>query len=226
MSAVEEFILKIPRHIRILIVVGVGCLLFVGYYFFWVADWMSSVAGAQSEITSIEGQIASEKNIAQNKPKLVAQIKKLEKDLKLEVASLPEQKEIEQLLKRITDLLSETNLVASRFVPGQETINEELYYATIPVQLQVAGDYVKQFRFLSRLHGLERIINVPQIAFSKLGKLSGREGDVSSALGISNLDADIKGVTYRRLNDREIEMIQAKKKAQQAGSKTAVKRSR
>ncbi|MEW6350392.1 MAG: type 4a pilus biogenesis protein PilO [Thermodesulfobacteriota bacterium] len=224
MSAVEEFVLKIPKLYRLLIVVGVACLLFVGYYFFWVADWMGKVAGTQGEITTIEGQIASEENIAKNKPKLVAQIKKLEKDLKQEVASLPEQKEIEQLLRRITDLLSETNLVQSRFVPGQETVNEELYYATIPVQIQVAGDYVKQWNFLSRLHGLERIINVPKISLSKLGgKMSGREGEVATALGISNLDADIQGVTYRRLNDREIEMIQAKKKAQK-GQPAAAKR--
>ncbi len=225
MSAVEEFILKIPKLYRLLIVVGVACLLFVGYYFIWVSDWITKVDSTQAAITSVNGQIATEENIAKDKPKLVAKIKKKEEELKQEVASLPEQKEIEQLLSRINDLVSETNLVQSRFVPGQEAINEELYYATIPVQLQVAGDYVKHWHFLARLHGLERIINVPEISFTKLGKMSGREGDVSSALGISNLDADIKGVTFRRLNDSEIALIQAKKKSQQ-GKPAATSRTR
>jgi Tfp pilus assembly protein PilO len=224
MSTIEEYILKVPRLYRILIVVGLACLLFVGYYFMWVSDWVSIVKGTESEIATIETQIAGEENTAKNRPKLEAQIKKLEKDLRAEVASLPEQKEIEQLLKRINDLLSETNLVNSRFVPGQEAINEELYYATIPVQLQVAGDYVKQYNFLARLHGLERIINVPEISFQKMAKMPGREGELSTALGISSLDADIKGVTYRRLNDGEIERIQAKKKAQQGGAQPAKRR--
>jgi Tfp pilus assembly protein PilO len=135
------------------------------------------------------------------------------------VASLPEKQDIEQLLKKITDLLSESNLVAKRFVPGQEQINEELYYATIPISLNVRGDYQKQGAFLASLNDLPRIVNVPTIRLTKAGGLTAREADLARKLDVIPLDADISGVTYRRLTPDEIKAIAAKPKGRAPGKK-------
>ena len=115
------------------------------------------------------------------------------------VASLPEKQEIELLLKKITDLLAESNLVATKFAPGQEQINEELYYATIPIQLSVRGDYSRQGTFLTSLNDLPRIVNVPSLRLGKSGGMSVRETDMARKLDVISLDAEISGVTYRRL---------------------------
>ncbi len=216
MSTVEEYILKIPGLYRILIVVGVACLLFVGYYFLSVSDWVARVQGTESQIKVIESDIKNEENIATKRPKLKVQIDKLEKDLHVEVASLPEQQEIEQLLKKITELVSETNLVNNKFAPLPENKNENLYFAEIPITFQVTGTYVQQYNFLARVYAMERIFNVPRLSFRKGGKLPDRG---SAVVGISALDADVSGVTYRRLTDAEIAAIQAKKKAAQGGGK-------
>jgi Tfp pilus assembly protein PilO len=130
------------------------------------------------------------------------------------VASLPEKQDIEQLLKKITDLLSESNLVATKFAPGQEQINEELYYATIPIALSVRGDYSKQGTFLTSLNDLPRIVNVPTIKLNKSGGLTSRESDMAKKLEVISLDADISGVTYRRLSAEEQKAITQKKAAQ------------
>jgi Tfp pilus assembly protein PilO len=138
------------------------------------------------------------------------------------VASLPEKQEIEVLLKKITDLLAQTNLVAKRFVPGKEQVNEELYYATIPLQLNVRGEYQKVGAFLASLNDLPRIVNVPTIKLGKAGSLSSRESDLVRKLDVIALDSDISGVTYRRLSPEEIKAI-AERKAQ-AGKKAPAKR--
>jgi type IV pilus assembly protein PilO len=209
----EELFFKITTLQRRLIVAGVCVLVLVIFYFVAVSDMLVQIDRLQAQIRRTEMEITNQKNVLAEGPKFLARIKELEQRLQTMVASLPEQKEIEGLLKQITDLLSESNLVSKKFAPGKERINEELYYATIPIQLNVRGDYQKQGSFLLSLNDLPRIVNVPTIKLVKAGGLSGREGDLARKLDVVSLDADISGVTYRRLSQDEIKAIAAKKAA-------------
>jgi type IV pilus assembly protein PilO len=209
----EELFYKITTLQRRLIVAGVCVLLLIVFYFLVVSDMMAQIDKLQAQIGRTEIEIINQKKILADGPKLLGRIKELEQRLQTMVASLPEQKEIEGLLKQITDLLSESNLVSKKFAPGKEQINEELFYATIPIQLNVRGDYQKQGSFLLNLNDLPRIVNVPTVRLVKAGSLSGREGDLAKKLDVVSLDADISGVTYRRLSQDEIKAIAAKKAA-------------
>ncbi len=209
----QEIFEKVPKLYRKPIVAGVCVLLLIIFYFLWVSDMMAQIDKLQAQIARTETEIINQKRILADGPKLLGRIKELEQKLQTMVASLPEQKEIEGLLKQITDLLSESNLVSKKFAPGKEQINEELFYATIPIQLNVRGDYQKQGSFLLSLNDLPRIVNVPTIKLIKAGSLSGREGDLAKKLDVVSLDADISGVTYRRLSQDEIKAISAKKAA-------------
>ena len=209
----EELFFKINRLQRRLIVAGVCVLLLVIFYFLVVSDMMAQIDKLQAQIGRTEIEIINQKKILADGPKLLGRIKELEQRLQAMVASLPEQMEIEGLLKQITDLLSESNLVSKKFAPGKEQINEELFYATIPIQLNVRGDYQKQGSFLLSLNDLPRIVNVPTIKLIKAAALSGREGDLAKKLDVVSLDADISGVTYRRLSQDEIKAIAAKRAA-------------
>jgi len=208
-----EVFFKINRIQRILIVIAVAILLLVGFYFLFLYEMQDQIARLEQTIGRIKLEIINQEKILQEGPKLRTRIEELRKRLQTMVASLPEKQDIEQLLKKITDLLSESNLVAKRFVPGQEKINEELYYATIPIQLNVRGDYQKQGAFLASLNSLPRIVNVPTIRLVKAGGLSAREIDLARKLDVIPLDGDINGVTYRRLSPDEIKRITDKKKA-------------
>ena len=209
----QEIFEKVPKLYRKPIVAGVCVLVLVIFYFLAVSDMMAQIDKLQAQISRTEIEIINQKKILADGPKLLGRIKELEQRLQTMVASLPEQKEIEGLLKQITDLLSESNLVSKKFAPGKEKINEELFYATIPIQLNVRGDYQKQGSFLLSLNDLPRIVNVPTIKLIKAGGLSGREGDLAKKLDVVSLDADISGVTYRRLSQDEIKAISAKKAA-------------
>ncbi len=209
----QEIFEKVPKLYRKPIIAGVCVIFLVIFYFLFVSDMMAQIDKLQAQIGRTETEIINQKRILADGPKLLARIKELEQRLLTMVASLPEQKEIEGLLKQITDLLSESNLVSKKFAPGKEQINEELFYATIPIQLNVRGDYQKQGSFLLSLNDLPRIVNVPTIKLVKSGGLSGREGDLAKKLDVVSLDADINGVTYRRLSQDEIKAITAKKAA-------------
>ena len=215
----REIFFKLKTIHRILIVVGICVLLLVAFYFLWVAEDLEKVSNLEKQIGSLKLEIINQEKILAEGPKLKARIQELEKKLQTMVASLPEKQEIEILLKKITDLLSQTNLVAKRFVPGKEKVDEELYYATIPLELNVRGEYQKIGAFLASLNDLPRIVNVPTIKLGKAGALSSRESDLVKKLDVIALDSNISGVTYRRLSPEEIKAI-AQRKAE-AGKKAA-----
>jgi type IV pilus assembly protein PilO len=194
----------------------------VAFYFLWVAEDLEKVSSLEKQIGSIKLEIINQEKVLAEGPKLKARILELEKKLQTMVASLPEKQEIEILLKKITDLLSQTNLVAKRFVPGKEKVDEELYYATIPLELNVRGEYQKIGAFLASLNDLPRIVNVPTIKLVKAGSLSSRETDLVKKLDVIALDSNISGVTYRRLSPEEIKEI-TRRKAEAAKKKAPAK---
>ncbi|MCA1961854.1 MAG: type 4a pilus biogenesis protein PilO [Desulfomonile sp.] len=202
----QELFFKLAGWQRFAAVGGICALLIAAFYFFFVSDMFVEISRIEKEIEQFNIQILNQQKILAQGPELEKKIEGLRAQLQTMVASLPEKQEIEGLLKKITDLLSESRLTASRFVPGQEQINTELQYATIPITLTVKGDYQKQGAFLARLQDLPRIVNVPKISLAK-GDLGGREGAVAKNLEIVPLNAEISGVTFRRLSPEEVKSL-------------------
>lgn len=220
----RDIFFKLSKIQRLLIVTAICVLLLVAFYFLVISDMLAAVNNLETQIGRLKLEIANQKKILAEGPKLRARLQELDKKLEAMVASLPEKQEIEVLLKRITDLLAQTNLDAKRFIPGKEQINEELYFAKIPIELNVRGDYQKIGAFLASLKDLPRIINVPTIKLSKAGTLSSRETDLVRKLDVIALDSDISGETYRRLSPEEIKQITERKA--RAGKKASPPRPR
>jgi len=209
----EELFFKLNRLHRFLIVAAICILLLVGFYFLVVADQLLVIQGLENQIATIQKEILNEQRKLAEGPKLEAKIKALRAELQAMVSSLPEKQEIEDLLQKITELLSENHLSASRFSPGKEVVNEELYYARIPISLAVTGDYRKQGLFLASLNSLPRVVNVPSLTLR-----AGGMTEIAKKLDVVPLEAKIDGETFRRLSQEEIAQISAKK---QAGAKPA-----
>ena len=203
----QELFFKLSRIQRIAIVVAIAVLLQVAFYFFVLSDSLTRISSLNKEINSLKIHIRNEQNNLKKGPRLKKQIEGLRKKLETMVAGLPEKQDIEELLQRISQLLSQTNLKASRFVPGKERVNTELYYAEIPISLNLRGDYRKHGAFLAALNNLSRIVNVPNIRLSPDGNRSVTE----KKLDLYPLNASVTANTYRRLSKEEIERIKKKK---------------
>lgn len=211
----EELFFKLSKLHRILIVVAVAALILVAWVLLVSKGQWEEINDLQAQIADINNKIRGQENVKKEGPVLEKRIQALVEERERYVKSLPDKQDIEALLKTITDLLAESNLVSQRFVPQREIVNEEHLYATIPIQLSVRGDYQKQWAFLTNLNALPRIVNVPQIRLNKSGGLTGRESDIAKKLDLISLDADIQGETYRQLSDQEKQVIAQKKAKQQ-----------
>jgi type IV pilus assembly protein PilO len=209
----QELFFKLNRIQRIAIVVAIAVLLQVVFYFLVVSDKLGYISALNQQINRLKMDIRNEENNLKQGPKLMAKIDGLKKKLQTMVAGLPEKQDIEELLQKISQLLSQTNLTTKRFVPGKEQINTELYYAKIPISLDIRGIYRRQGAFLAALNNLSRIVNVPNIRLSPDGNRSSTE----KKLGLWPLNANVTANTYRRLSQEEIKRIQEQNKKAQKG---------
>lgn len=208
----EELFFKLNKIHRAAIVGGICIILLVAFYFLIISDMLAYINRLNKDIDKLKIAIANEKVIAKTKPQLEVKLKNLESKLKTMVASLPQRKEIEVLIRKINDLVARAALVQKTFTPGKEVVNKKLYYAKIPFQIEIHGNYEKQGRFFTSLSELPRIINVPSVVLSRSSGAGSRESSLARYAGLVNLQASINAVTFRRLSPEEIKRIEASKK--------------
>ncbi|MCB9792618.1 MAG: type 4a pilus biogenesis protein PilO [Alphaproteobacteria bacterium] len=128
---------------------------------------------------------------AENRERFEAELLDLTNMLKQALRELPNDREIPDLLKRISTVGKKAGLEMQVFRPLPEVIRE--YYAEVPVQLQVQGSYHEVAVFFDRLSKLGRIVSVEEILMQ----------NPSDAGGKVYLQVQGKVVTYRFLTDEE-----------------------
>jgi type IV pilus assembly protein PilO len=139
----------------------------------------------EGELQKLQADLDQKRIIAANRPKLEAEIKALEKQLEVALVKLPEEKEIPKLLTQVNTLGLQSGLEFLMFKPG--TAVKKGFYAELPIDIRVQGDYHALGSFLDRVSKLERIINVADI---KIGPLS------ASQRSGRTISADFKATTF------------------------------
>jgi len=198
-----ERILARPRAQKIAILVTAVVLLFALYFLY--------LYGPQSdEITKLAESVAgarSERNIKQktvaNMQKLQQDLREMEAKLKEAVAQLPDRKEIPDLLSSLSTKAREAGLEILLFRPRGENYQE--FYAEIPVDIVVRGGFQNAVNFFDDVAKLSRIVNIDNIEFR-----NPKINNDQVVLEISNL-----ATTYRFLDESERKKI-AEEKAKAA----------
>jgi type IV pilus assembly protein PilO len=191
MSEVIEQIMDRPLWQR---VAGwVGSLLFFTYIFwtYFYSDLSEELVKLLDKTETLETQIAHEKRLAKNLPKVKAQVKELDIQLKKAMMELPDKKEIPDLLASISDLAMDSGLEVQLFKPKAENFRE--FYAEVPVQISVGGTYHQVATFFDEVGHLSRIVNISAIGIKdpKIG-----DNDVQ-------VNTECVATTFRYLDESE-----------------------
>ena len=123
-----------------------------------------------------------------------------DKQLKLALTRLPDEKEIPELLSSISNLGRDSGLDILVFRQLPETYQE--FYAEVPVEMQVRGNYHQVALFLDRVGKLDRIVNVSNIVVKSPKVME--ENLV--------LDANSRVTTFRFLSEAERQQLIKDKK--------------
>ena len=105
--------------------------------------------------------VAKHKGIAARLETFKAQVSDLEARLRALLRELPESREIPGMIRQISDVGVRTGLQINLIKPQPEQRKE--FYAEIPIQVRVKGQYHAVGRFFDDLAHLERIISVSGI---------------------------------------------------------------
>jgi type IV pilus assembly protein PilO len=201
MNSKVEQVLELPVAHKLGILAGAVVLVF---FLYWVSLY-SSVASDYGklkkdiyDIGGLDEQIMKETKIANNKEIYVAQKVELEEELKKALLQLPDKREIDILLARISDKAIGSGLIVKTFRPQPEEKRE--FYAAVPVELEVSGTYHQLGSFFDEIGHMERVVNIDNLSFSS---------SVESADKASELKVNLIATTFRFLDPEEIAALAA-----------------
>jgi len=180
----KTFFANAPKKQLYLLGGVAGAAIVALYAYFLMMPLWEEKGKFEDKLLKVQSDLQQKQLIAANRPKLEAEIKALEKQLDEALVRLPEEKDIPRLLTQINALGQQNGLEFLLFRPGAPV--KKGFYAEVPIDIRVEGQFHSMGGFLDRVSKLERIVTVSDI---KITPLSGQRTDRSIA-------ADLKATTY------------------------------
>lgn len=187
----------LPRSQRIALFVLVYAVIAAVFWFMIYTPAHEESIALSAETSELVAKKAQVKARAENREEFERELAQLTNDLKQALRELPNDREIPELLKRVSAIGKKAGLEIRAFQPLPEVKKE--YYAEVPVSIEVYGSYHEVAMFFDRLSKLGRIVYVRDIEFS----------DPEDRGGKVYLLVTGKAVTFRFLGEEEVSSSEA-----------------
>jgi type IV pilus assembly protein PilO len=182
----KAFFANAPKKQLYLLGGVAGAAIVALYAYFLMMPLWEEKGRFEDKLLKVQSDLQQKQLIAANRPKLDAEIKALEKQLDEALVRLPEEKDIPRLLTQINTLGQQNGLEFLLFRPGAPA--KKGFYAEVPIDIRVEGQFHSLGGFLDRVSKLERIVTVSDI---KISPLSGQTQRTDRSIA-----ADLKATTY------------------------------
>jgi len=195
-----EYLQNLEPNRKIAIAVIVPVLILVVYFFLIVSPRTTRTTQLETHIDEMLQERDRKTFEAEQMPERQKEVDQLDKQLKLALTRLPDEKEIPELLSSISNLARDSGLDILVFRQVPEGYQE--FYAEVPVEMQVRGGFHQVAQFLDRVGKLDRIVNVSNIVVK-----SPKVVDENLVL-----DANSRVTTFRFLSEAERQQLIKDKK--------------
>ena len=212
-----EKLAKLQKPHKLGILFGTLVLLIVVFYFLLYQPMTNEMVTLDEDMEKLESQIRQHQRKARQIPKIQEELEQVGLRFRFVSRLLPETKEVDQLLKSISDNGAQSGLNVLLFQPQlQDTMKG--FYAEIIFDMKVEGPYLNVAQFFDSLSRLPRIVNISDI---KMGNPKLVEGDMI-------LTTTCRGKTFRFLTNKELKAVEEaeKKKAEAEAAARARRRPR
>jgi type IV pilus assembly protein PilO len=196
------FELDTPR--RMAVYAGVVAVVLGLYWYFFFAPGQALIAEKTRLVEDKEAEKTTKTRMIARLPSIQKEVKDLEAQLRAALSQLPDQKEIPELLSTVSTVGREAGLEILVFRQRPENLKD--FYAEVPVEMVMRGNYRQVTSFLDAVGRLNRIVNVTNISL--------RSPQVRPDGVI--IDTSCTAVTFRFLTEQERARIAAQKKAEEA----------
>ncbi len=177
-----------PGVVKIILMLLVFSIVFGGGYYYYLTDKQTLLARAESKETNLRNDYEKKAAQAVNLDAYRAQKIQMEKTFGALVKQLPSDTEVPGLLEDITRTAIDNDLTIESIDLATEKITE--FYAELPIDITVEGDYHKIGSFVSGVANLSRIVTL-------------HDFNIVPAGSVQNLKMNIRAKTYRYLDDDE-----------------------
>ncbi len=182
---------KLQRLPKLGIAAGVYVIIIGVFLYFLIIPVMSDISTIKQQIEEAEDQLRIKTSAKKQKEIREApkKLEKLKKEVDISHQFLPEEEEVDRLLKDISGRARESGLNVIEFSPVQAkkvALTGE-FLAKVPFKMTLEGPYLNLSSFLYKVSQLPRIVHINSI---KLAKPTMVEGDLV-------LTTNLTGTTYR-----------------------------
>ena len=152
---------KVPLAQRALVLGLAIVVILVATYLFFISPLNSEITQLQRRDSQLDTQLAQKRRIARNLSRHRVDVERLKQRLNEALTELPNEAEIPELLQKVAALVEQSDCKMAIFQPQGEII--EKWYARIPVEMGIEGNYHAIAVFFDKVSQLARIVNVTDI---------------------------------------------------------------
>ena len=199
------------------IIVGILCIM-LGYVYFFTSflpffhqPMRAKVASLSSEYEKMSAELEKARKTVGNLARLEAEYNRLHDKWIAAQGLLPKDKEVADLLRKVTRIGSQAGIDFLLFEP-QPVVQKE-FITENPVKVKVRGEYHQLGVFLSKVANLERIVNVSNLVI-KPGEEK-KDGSRDQAVRSYTIEAELTLTAYTLVEGGETSNEKANAKPQQ-----------
>ena len=167
-----EKVFKLPIKQKLLILLLILVVEGVGFYFGLFSPRQDEYTQLKGKLAGLLTEVSEKRRIADNLPQLKREFEQLNQELQNALTELPNQKEIPTLLTSITTAGKAAGLDFLIFRPRAEEPKD--FYASVPVDITVAGTFYEVAKFFTAVGNLPRIVNISNVSFADIRESGGR----------------------------------------------------
>jgi len=163
-NPVFEKLEQLTKIQRIGIWAGVLVLIAAAFVYFSYLPNFKKIETLRNKLAKIEKELEVAKKNARQLNAFRKKMQEAEEQFKIVMQALPENEEIPTLLTGISRAGKESGLEFLLFQPKPERKKD--FYAEIPVEIRVVGDYHGVATFFESVAGLNRIVNIRDVGMA------------------------------------------------------------
>ena len=155
---------KLPGSTKMIILVVMVVAVGFGYYMMFHIPQQETLEALQGQISGLRAERDKNAKIAEHLDEYKAEVARLQEDLERAKALLPNEREIDDLLKSIANLGKKVGLNFLLFRPLPDVQRD--FYAEVPVEISISGGYHEVALFFAKVGQLKRIVNIQNVSLS------------------------------------------------------------
>jgi type IV pilus assembly protein PilO len=152
---------KAPLGQKLIAVGVIAAVVTLGNWYFLVDPAQTQIQQRQATLRTLEDELIQKQSIATNLAQFKHEKEILERRLAQALTELPNEANIDDLIRSLSEIGTKSGLVINNIEPQGE--QKQSFYASIPIVMSVTGNYHEIGVFLDSISKLARIVNVTNI---------------------------------------------------------------